>query len=75
MMGAPCLRAAQATLPGRAGASPHSTEADSESPSAPARYRLAGAYFSRAQYKIALDELRKAITADSRFGRPTISMA
>ena len=29
---------------------------------------LAGAYFSRAQYKIALDELRKAITADSRYG-------
>jgi type IV pilus assembly protein PilF len=29
---------------------------------------LAGAYFSRAQYKVALDELRKAITADSRFG-------
>ena len=29
---------------------------------------LAGAYYSRAQYKIALDELRKAITADSSFG-------
>jgi type IV pilus assembly protein PilF len=29
---------------------------------------LAGAYFHRGQYKIALDELRKAITADSRFG-------
>lgn len=29
---------------------------------------LAGAYFSRAQYKIALDELRKAITADSGYG-------
>lgn len=29
---------------------------------------LAGAYFTRAQYKIALDELRKAITADSHFG-------
>jgi type IV pilus assembly protein PilF len=29
---------------------------------------LAGAYFTRAQYKVALDELRKAITADSRFG-------
>ena len=29
---------------------------------------LAGAYYSRAQYKIALDELRKAITADNRFG-------
>lgn len=29
---------------------------------------LAGAYFERAQYKIALDELRKAIIADPRFG-------
>lgn len=29
---------------------------------------LAGAYFSRAQYKTALEELRKAITADSSFG-------
>ncbi|RPH92254.1 MAG: type IV pilus biogenesis/stability protein PilW, partial [Lysobacterales bacterium] len=26
---------------------------------------LAGAYFERAQYKIALEELRKAVTADS----------
>lgn len=29
---------------------------------------LATAYYARAQYKISLDELRKAITADSRFG-------
>ena len=29
---------------------------------------LAGAYFNRAQYKTALDELRKAITADNQFG-------
>ncbi len=29
---------------------------------------LAAAYFSRAQYKVALDELRKAITIDNRFG-------
>jgi type IV pilus assembly protein PilF len=29
---------------------------------------LAGAYFKRAQYKTALDELRKAITADKGFG-------
>lgn len=29
---------------------------------------LAQAYYSRAQYKIALDELSKAITADSNFG-------
>ncbi len=29
---------------------------------------LAAAYLARAQYKVALDELRKAILADSRFG-------
>jgi type IV pilus assembly protein PilF len=29
---------------------------------------LAGAYFTRGQYKVALDELRKAIQADPRFG-------
>lgn len=29
---------------------------------------LAAAYYLRAQYKVALDELRKAITTDSRFG-------
>ena len=29
---------------------------------------LAAAYYGRAQYKVALDELRKAITIDSRFG-------
>jgi type IV pilus assembly protein PilF len=29
---------------------------------------LAGAYYTRAQYKIALDELRKAITIDKGFG-------
>lgn len=29
---------------------------------------LANAYLARAQYKVALDELRKAITADNRFG-------
>ena len=29
---------------------------------------LAGAYFTRAQYKVALDELRKAIVADNRYG-------
>ncbi len=29
---------------------------------------LAGAYFARGQYKIALEELRKAISADSRYG-------
>ena len=34
---------------------------------------LATAYFERAQYKIALDELRKAIIADPRFG-PTYNV-
>lgn len=29
---------------------------------------LAGAYYTRAQYKVALDELRKAITVDKNFG-------
>jgi type IV pilus assembly protein PilF len=29
---------------------------------------LAAAYYTRAQYKVALDELRKAISADDRFG-------
>lgn len=29
---------------------------------------LAAAYFTRSQYKVALDELRKAIVADSRYG-------
>jgi type IV pilus assembly protein PilF len=29
---------------------------------------LADAYYNRAQYKVALDELRKAITIDNRFG-------
>jgi len=29
---------------------------------------LASAYYARAQYKVALDELRKAITADNRYG-------
>lgn len=29
---------------------------------------LATAYFTRGQYKVALDELRKAITADNRYG-------
>jgi type IV pilus assembly protein PilF len=45
------------------------SEADSASRErAKAFTDLAGAYFSRAQYKVALDELRKAITADSRYG-------
>jgi type IV pilus assembly protein PilF len=46
-----------------------SAEADSGSRQrARAFTELASAYFARAQYKIALDELRKAIMADSRFG-------
>lgn len=45
------------------------TQVDSESRQrARAFTDLAHAYLSRTQYKIALDELRKAITADSRFG-------
>jgi type IV pilus assembly protein PilF len=46
-----------------------STEADSGGRQrARAFTDLAGAYFARAQYKIALDELRKAIMADSNYG-------
>jgi type IV pilus assembly protein PilF len=46
-----------------------SSEADTEGRQrARAFTDLATAYFAHAQYKIALDELRKAITADSRFG-------
>lgn len=45
------------------------TQLDSESRQrARAFTDLANAYFARAQYKVALDELRKAITADNRFG-------
>lgn len=45
------------------------TQLDSESRQrARAFTDLANAYFARAQYKIALDELRKAITSDNRFG-------
>ena len=44
-------------------------EADSQSRErAKAFTDLAGAYYTRTQYKTALDELRKAITADSRYG-------
>jgi len=46
-----------------------SSQADTESRQrARAFTDLASAYLARAQYKIALDELRKAITADNRFG-------
>ena len=45
------------------------SEADSQSRErAKAFTDLAGAYYSRTQYKVALDELRKAITADNRYG-------
>ncbi|MBN8766382.1 MAG: type IV pilus biogenesis/stability protein PilW [Thiobacillus sp. SCN 64-317] len=45
------------------------SEADSQSRErARAFTELAGAYVARSQYKVALDELRKAITADSRYG-------
>ncbi|MDQ1314292.1 MAG: type pilus assembly protein PilF [Pseudomonadota bacterium] len=45
------------------------TQVDSESRQrARAFTDLASAYFARAQYKVALDELRKAITADNHFG-------
>lgn len=45
------------------------SEADSQSRErAKAFTDLAGAYVARAQYKVALDELRKAITADGRYG-------
>lgn len=45
------------------------TQVDSESRQrARAFTDLADAYYARAQYKVALDELRKAITVDSRYG-------
>ena len=45
------------------------SEADSQSRErARAFTDLAGAYVARTQYKVALDELRKAITADNRYG-------
>ncbi len=48
---------------------PDAPQADSDSVQrARAFTNLAGAYYTRAQYKVALDELRKAITADSRYG-------
>lgn len=46
-----------------------SSQVDSESRQrARAFTDLAAAYYTRAQYKVALDELRKAITADNQFG-------
>ena len=63
------LLAGCAGHPAGEGAGVAQTEADSGSRQRASAFTdLAGAYFSRAQYKVALDELRKAITADSRFG-------
>ena len=58
-----------AVQPMESGGGIANTQADSESRQrARAFTDLASAYFARAQYKIALDELRKAITVDNRFG-------
>jgi type IV pilus assembly protein PilF len=66
---AAALLAGCAQQPTDSGSGVAGTQVDSESRQrARAFTDLAGAYFSRAQYKVALDELRKAITADSRFG-------
>ena len=66
---AAALLAGCAVQPTDSGSGVAGTQVDSESRQrARAFTDLAGAYFSRAQYKVALDELRKAITADNRFG-------
>ena len=66
---AAALLAGCAQQPADSGSGVAGTQVDSESRQrARAFTDLAGAYFSRAQYKVALDELRKAITADNRFG-------
>lgn len=63
------LLAGCAGQPADQGSSPPPSKADSESlQRARAFTNLAAAYYTRAQYKIALDELRKAITADNRYG-------
>lgn len=69
VVGAALLAGCAGQPPGEGDRGISGTEADSDSRQrARAFTDLAGAYFSRAQYKIALDELRKAITADNRFG-------
>lgn len=69
MLAAVALLAGCAVQPTERGSGVAGSVADNESRQrARAFTDLAGAYFSRAQYKIALDELRKAITADPRFG-------
>jgi type IV pilus assembly protein PilF len=66
---AAALLAGCAGQPTDGGSSVGSAQVDSESRQrARAFTDLAGAYYARAQYKTALDELRKAITADNRFG-------
>ena len=66
---AAALLAGCAVQPTDSGSGVGDTQVDSESRQrARAFTDLANAYFSRAQYKVALDELRKAITADNRFG-------
>lgn len=63
------LLAGCAQQPADSGSGVAGAQVDSESRQrARAFTDLAGAYFARAQYKVALDELRKAITADNRFG-------
>jgi type IV pilus assembly protein PilF len=66
---AAALLAGCAVQPTDGGSGVANTQVDSESRQrARAFTDLAGAYFARAQYKVALDELRKAIIADNRFG-------
>jgi len=66
---AAALLAGCAVQPTDGGSGVANTQVDNESRQrARAFTDLAGAYFARAQYKVALDELRKAIIADNRFG-------
>lgn len=67
LLGAALLSGCAGQQAGESGVA--NTQVDSESRQrARAFTDLANAYFARAQYKVALDELRKAITADNRFG-------
>jgi len=66
---AAALLAGCAAQPVDGGGGVAASEADSQSRErARAFTDLAGAYVARTQYKVALDELRKAITADNRYG-------
>lgn len=66
---AAALLAGCATPPMDGSGGPAGSEADSQSRERARVFTdLAGAYVARAQYKVALGELRKAITADSRYG-------